>query len=264
MIDEYFQFEYHNTNLQSIMSKSIHSTVWTDDANSEISSCEDIIRDSSDMKNFIQKSFILGISPHMNMPLYHEALDYVSSIIDDLFITSTINDHDHMEFDNFMRMLFNNPERPYSIKGDMIHNYSVYCIRNNSEKAVDKRMTIFKTVINRIYVKHTEHTEQIKKCEKGEKDISTISTIRVGNLMTTHTREEIICQLRLAFSKYGMIYDIKIPIDYSTGNPRGYAFIEFINPLIAATALKNTQGKLMIGPRPVRIDYALGEKRTFG
>lgn len=219
-------------------------------------SCEEIVRDSKGMKNFIEKCFLLGISPHTNFTLYQECLEYVSQMISDLFIEDTFYEHDNLEFDNFMRMLITNPDRPFFLKDDLLSNFNFFCAINPSEKSTDERVTTFTAVLERIFKKH-EDMPVIKKSKNSN------PTLRVGNLMTCHTREEIMGQLRLAFGKYGVIRDIKVPMDYGTGNPRGYAFIEFMEASMADHALQMTQDKLKIGPRLLRIDYALGEKRGF-
>lgn len=217
-------------------------------------SCEEIVRDSKTMKNFIEKCFLLGMNPHTNFTLYQECLEYVSRVVSDVFIEDTFHDHDNLEFDNFMRMLITNPERPFFLKDDLLSNFNFFCALNPSEKSMEERVTTFTAVLDRMFKKH-EDMPVAKKSKNSN------PTLRVGNLMTCHTREEIMGQLRLAFGKFGVIRDIKVPMDYGTGNPRGYAFIEFLDPIMAANALDLTQDKLKIGPRLLRIDYALGEKR---
>lgn len=42
--------------------------------------------------------------------------------------------------------------------------------------------------------------------------------------------------LRRLFQKYGKIVDVTIPLDYYSGNPKGYCFIEFEDPRDAEKA----------------------------
>jgi hypothetical protein len=215
--------------------------------------------DTVDMKNFLEKCFLFGESPYTNVNMYQQVLEYIGTVIHDRFIEVKVCDYDMIEFDNIVKYLIMNTNRPFNLHEDMISNYRFFALTKDSYMNIEERVQTYTHIIDRLFEKH-ESAMMVKPISKSK---NKNPTLRVGNLMTSHTREEIMGQLRLAFGKYGVICDIKVPMDYGTGNPRGYAFIEFMEPSMAEHALEMTQDKLKIGPRQLRIDYALGEKRGF-
>jgi RNA recognition motif-containing protein len=226
---------------------------------SETLSIGPVVFDTMEMKNFLEKSFLLGESPYFNINMYQQVLEYIGTVIHDKFIEEKECDYDMIEFDSMVKYLIMNPSRSTMLRDDIINNYRFFALGKDSVFNLEERIQKYTHIIDRLFEKH-ESAMILKPISKGK---NTNPTLRVGNLMTCHTREEIMGQLRLAFGKYGVIRDIKIPMDYGTGNPRGYAFIEFMDPVMAEHALTMTQDKLKIGPRQLRIDYALGEKRGF-
>ncbi len=60
-------------------------------------------------------------------------------------------------------------------------------------------------------------------------------TVFVGNL-TYHTNEE---QLREIFSTVGPVSSVKIVVDKETGRPKGFAFIQYDDPSLALSAIRN-------------------------
>lgn len=223
----------------------------------ETLSVEPVVFDTMEMKNFLEKSFLLGESPYSNINMYQQILEYIGTIIHDRFIDEKECDYDMIEFDIMIKYLIMNPSRPISLRDEMISNYRFFALGKESHLDLEERIQTYMHIIDRLFEKH-ESAIIVKPISKSK---NTNHTLRIGNLMTCHTREEIMGQLRLAFGKYGVIRDIKVPMDYGTGNPRGYAFIEFMESCMAENALLMTQDKLKIGPRQLRIDYALGEKR---
>lgn len=79
----------------------------------------------------------------------------------------------------------------------------------------------------------------------------------VGNLAFTTTKEE----LEAAFSVYGPVVEVKIPIDRDTNRVRGFAFVTFETQSAAEKALE-LDGKELNG-RPIRVNVAQ-EKKSGG
>lgn len=229
------------------------------DTNSTLT-VEDVLHQETDMKTHLQKCFMLGQNPNINIMLYQEILEYIGMVINAKFIENTREFFDMFEFDEMMQLLITNPDRSPFLREDLINNYRFFAMVKESSKSLEAREKLFVQVIDRMFDKYLMMRKPVALVDTNA---NKNPTLRVGNLMTCHTREEIMGQLRIAFGKYGVIREIKVPMDYGTGNPRGYAFIEFLDGAMAEGALKATQDKLKIGPRLLRIDYALGEKRGF-
>ena len=79
----------------------------------------------------------------------------------------------------------------------------------------------------------------------------------MGNLAFSTTKEE----LEAAFSTYGTVVEVKIPVDRDTGRVRGFAFVTFENQQAAekALALDGTD----LNGRSIRVNVAQ-EKKTGG
>ncbi|KAM1819711.1 hypothetical protein ACFX15_001268 [Malus domestica] len=54
-------------------------------------------------------------------------------------------------------------------------------------------------------------------------------------------------ELRDSFERYGEVRDVYIPKDYHTGEPRGFAFIQFVDSYEAAEAQYHMNGKIFAG-----------------
>ncbi|CAN6568801.1 unnamed protein product [Malus baccata var. baccata] len=54
-------------------------------------------------------------------------------------------------------------------------------------------------------------------------------------------------ELRASFERYGEVRDVYIPKDYYTGEPRGFAFIQFVDSYEAAEAQYHMNGKIFAG-----------------
>ncbi|KAK9460493.1 eukaryotic translation initiation factor 3 subunit G-domain-containing protein [Lipomyces oligophaga] len=65
------------------------------------------------------------------------------------------------------------------------------------------------------------------------------ASLRVSNLGEDVTEDE----LRLKFEKYGRIQRIFLPTDRETGNSKGYAYVSYIRPSDADTAIKMLNGR---------------------
>ncbi len=80
----------------------------------------------------------------------------------------------------------------------------------------------------------------------------------VGNLAFSTTKEE----LEAAFSTYGTVVEVKIPIDRDTGRVRGFAFVTFDNQQAAekALALDGTD----LNGRSIRVNVAQEKKTGTG
>ena len=80
----------------------------------------------------------------------------------------------------------------------------------------------------------------------------------VGNLAFATTKEE----LEAAFSTYGTVVEVKIPVDRDTGRVRGFAFVTFENQQAAekALALDGTD----LNGRSIRVNVAQEKKTGTG
>ncbi|KAJ7971396.1 Serine/arginine-rich SC35-like splicing factor [Quillaja saponaria] len=54
-----------------------------------------------------------------------------------------------------------------------------------------------------------------------------------------------ICVCRLA--KFGPLKDVYLPRDYYTGGPRGFGFVQYVDPADAADAKYNMDGQILLG-----------------
>jgi len=73
----------------------------------------------------------------------------------------------------------------------------------------------------------------------------------VGNLSFDVTREELI----EAFSEAGKVVDAKVPTDRETGQPRGFAFVEFEEEAAVPRCIQQMHGQDLKG-RPLRVNEA--------
>jgi RNA recognition motif-containing protein len=80
----------------------------------------------------------------------------------------------------------------------------------------------------------------------------------VGNLAFSTTKEE----LEAAFSAFGTVVEVKIPIDRDTGRVRGFAFVTFETQQAAekALALDGTE----LNGRSIRVNVAQEKKTGTG
>lgn len=80
----------------------------------------------------------------------------------------------------------------------------------------------------------------------------------VGNLAFSTTKEE----LEAAFSAFGTVVEVKIPIDRDTGRVRGFAFVTFDTQQAAekALALDGTD----LNGRSIRVNVAQEKKTGTG
>ncbi|KAJ3680798.1 hypothetical protein LUZ60_015287 [Juncus effusus] len=53
--------------------------------------------------------------------------------------------------------------------------------------------------------------------------------------------------LRVQFERFGPVRDVYLPKDYYTGEPRGFAFVEFIEPRDASEAQRHMNGQIICG-----------------
>lgn len=91
---------------------------------------------------------------------------------------------------------------------------------------------------------------------------NTNPTLRIGNLSTASDRKKLMAAINEVFSKHGAIRDVNLPMDMATGNPRGFAFIEFRDPRDAMRAFKAENGSLKIGGRDIRVEMARSARKT--
>lgn len=68
-------------------------------------------------------------------------------------------------------------------------------------------------------------------------------------------------ELRSLFSKYGPISDVYIPLDYYTRRPRGFAYIQFLDPRDADDAMYYLDGTRFYG-RELEVEFARGDRKT--
>jgi hypothetical protein len=93
-------------------------------------------------------------------------------------------------------------------------------------------------------------------------DGNTNPSLRIGNLSTASDRKKLLATLQAEFGKFGPLRDINLPIDRATGNIRGFAFIEFREPRDASRALRALFGKLKVGGRDIRMEYAASQRKS--
>ncbi|KAK4798809.1 hypothetical protein SAY86_031135 [Trapa natans] len=56
-------------------------------------------------------------------------------------------------------------------------------------------------------------------------------------------------ELRVPFERFGPVRDVYLPKDYYSGEPRGFAFVEFVDPYDAADAQHRLNGEIFAGRR---------------
>lgn len=67
--------------------------------------------------------------------------------------------------------------------------------------------------------------------------------------------------LREQFARYGEMRDIYIPKDYYTGNPRGFAYVQFLSLEDAKDAIRKEDGAVVEG-RTLQVTWAQGDRKT--
>ncbi|XP_030462237.1 serine/arginine-rich SC35-like splicing factor SCL30 isoform X3 [Syzygium oleosum] len=68
-------------------------------------------------------------------------------------------------------------------------------------------------------------------------------------------------ELRIPFERFGPVRDIYLPRDYYTGQPRGFAFVEFVEPHDAADAQYHMDGQNFAGRKISVVVAAENRKR---
>jgi len=91
---------------------------------------------------------------------------------------------------------------------------------------------------------------------------NTNPSLRIGNLCTASNRKKLMVSINEVFGKHGEIRDVNLPMDKATGNPRGFAFIEYRDPRDAMRAFKAESGSLKIGGRDIRVEMARSARKT--
>ena len=82
-----------------------------------------------------------------------------------------------------------------------------------------------------------------------------MSKVFVGNLSFDTTREE----LQALFAPMGEIAEVVVPLDRTTGRPRGFAFVTFEAAEGAAQAIEKLNGA-ELGGRNLRVNEATAER----
>ncbi|BFG38350.1 hypothetical protein CerSpe_246240 [Prunus speciosa] len=77
------------------------------------------------------------------------------------------------------------------------------------------------------------------------------SSLLVRNLRHNCRPED----LRAPFRQFGPLKDIYLPRDYYTGEPRGFGFVQFVDPADAADAKYHMDGQILLG-REVTVVFA--------
>jgi FUS-interacting serine-arginine-rich protein 1 len=67
--------------------------------------------------------------------------------------------------------------------------------------------------------------------------------------------------LRRLFSKYGRIVDVVIPLDYYSGNPKGYCFVEYEDTRDAEEAQYRMDRQRLFG-REIEVEFARGIRKS--
>ncbi len=96
---------------------------------------------------------------------------------------------------------------------------------------------------------------------------NTNPTLRIGYLCSASDRKKLLTVIKNVFGKYGEIHDVNLPMDKKTGNPRGFAFIEFRDPRDAMRAFKAERDKKSLAAvaaprRDVTVDMAQSSRKT--
>jgi RNA recognition motif-containing protein len=82
-----------------------------------------------------------------------------------------------------------------------------------------------------------------------------VSKVFVGNLSFDTTREE----LEALFAPMGEIAEIVVPLDRTSGRPRGFAFVTFATAESATKAIEQLDGA-ELGGRNLRVNEAMAER----
>ena len=98
-------------------------------------------------------------------------------------------------------------------------------------------------------------SEEIEKVRKPAPDVSSMHTLKVDNISFRTTKEE----LEEIFSKFGDVGDIYIPRIHNSFEPRGFAFVRFVNKSDSEDALRSMDSKEIDG-RTIRIQEAKEKK----
>ncbi|XP_056852817.1 serine/arginine-rich SC35-like splicing factor SCL30A isoform X1 [Raphanus sativus] len=77
----------------------------------------------------------------------------------------------------------------------------------------------------------------------GGRDRDLPTSLLVRNLRHDCRQED----LRRPFEQFGPVKDIYLPRDYYTGDPRGFGFIQYVDPADAAEAKHHMEGYLLLG-----------------
>ncbi|KAL1204914.1 Serine/arginine-rich SC35-like splicing factor SCL30A [Cardamine amara subsp. amara] len=77
----------------------------------------------------------------------------------------------------------------------------------------------------------------------GSRDRDLPTSLLVRNLRHDCRQED----LRRPFEQFGPVKDIYLPKDYYTGDPRGFGFIQYVDPNDAAEAKHHMDGFLLLG-----------------
>ncbi|CAM9765104.1 unnamed protein product, partial [Hapterophycus canaliculatus] len=85
----------------------------------------------------------------------------------------------------------------------------------------------------------------------GPPNIEGMITLKVDNVPYNSSIED----LRRIFEKYGELGDVYMPRDLRTGEPRGFAFVRFMDQRDADDAIDRMDGEYFAG-RELRIQYA--------
>lgn len=69
--------------------------------------------------------------------------------------------------------------------------------------------------------------------------------------------------LRRLFQKYGRLIDVTIPLDYYSGLPKGYCFVEFEDYRDAEEAQYRMDRQRLFG-REIEVEFARGDRKSSG
>lgn len=86
---------------------------------------------------------------------------------------------------------------------------------------------------------------------KGPPNVEGLFTLKVDNISFKTTADI----LREEFKRFGSLGDVYLPRNYSTNEPRGFAFVRFVNREDGEDALRSMDGKTVDG-RELRIQEA--------
>ncbi|GMH30591.1 hypothetical protein Nepgr_032434 [Nepenthes gracilis] len=91
----------------------------------------------------------------------------------------------------------------------------------------------------------------------GRSKEQNIGSLLVRNIPLDCRPEE----LRVPFERFGVVRDVYIPKDYYTGEPRGFAFVQFVDAYDAREALYHMNGQLFSGREISVVAAAESRKR---